>query len=147
MTTRATRALSSRGLSAVLLIVAVLANIGFYLPSVPQVPVERVGIPRPDALYHVGAFALTVWALSRVLRGGRRAGALAAAALATAHAFVIELVQARMPQRSADPTDVVADLIGVLLGLAAWALLPPHGRPRGAATAPDAADAPERRGP
>lgn len=69
-----------------------------------------------------GLSALTFWNLdlaSRVL------GALTAFVAATVCAGAIELLQAPLPQRTADPADLVAGALGALLG-GAIALLIVH---------------------
>lgn len=103
-----------------LAILALVANVGFYLPDAPS-SVGGVSLGGLDKLYHAGVFALTIWALGRLLAPVRRfpmgwvvlAGAL--------HAVLIELVQgALLPHRSADAADVLADLVGVALGVLIW---------------------------
>lgn len=106
----------------VVLAVAVLANIGFYLPSVPD-GVPGAGVPGLDKVVHVGVFALTVWALGRVLAPRKRFPMGWVVIAAVLHALLIELVQALLlPERSPDGADLVADLAGVALGLGAWIL-------------------------
>lgn len=81
--------------------------------------------PGADKLGHIVVFAAVAWT-------GRRAG-VAAAVLGlalTAHAVTSELVQAAvLPQRSGDPRDVVADLLGAALGL--WLTRTLHRAPQG----------------
>ena len=72
------------------------------------------GIPYLDKVVHVAIFAAVVWA-------GRRVGVpgLWLAAIFLAHAVVSEVVQAALlPGRSGSVTDVLADVVGVALGLA-----------------------------
>src|SRR5690625_1455928 len=45
--------------------VALVLNLGFYLPHVSGVP--GAGVPGADKIAHVVVFALTVWAAGRVL--------------------------------------------------------------------------------
>src|SRR5690625_3702981 len=45
--------------------VALVLNLGFYLPRVSGVP--GAGVPGADKIAHVVVFALTVWAAGRVL--------------------------------------------------------------------------------
>lgn len=99
--------------------IALLANLGFYLPSVPETgPAGPVGI---DTIYHVGVFALTVWALGRLLAPQRRFPIGWVVLAAAVHAVLIEILQgALLPQRSADPADVLADLVGIAVGVLAW---------------------------
>lgn len=71
-------------------------------------------IPYSDKVVHVAIFAAVVWA-------GRRVGVpgVLLAAIFLAHAVVSELVQAELlPGRSGSVTDVLADVVGVALGLA-----------------------------
>lgn len=72
-------------------------------------------LPHVDKVVHVVAFALPV-ACALLARMPWRPVALVAAL----HAPVSEVVQATwLPARSGDPWDVVADLLGVALGLGA----------------------------
>ncbi|MBK0332236.1 VanZ family protein [Brachybacterium sp. MASK1Z-5] len=99
--------------------VALLANIGFYLPSVPDT--GPAGPVRIDTVYHVGVFALTVWACGRLLAPARRFPIGWVVLAAAAHAVLIEVLQgALLPHRSADPDDVLADLVGIAIGVLAW---------------------------
>lgn len=100
---------------------ALVANIGFYLPRVPDLPGGGDALPGLDKLVHIGVFALTVWAAGRVLAPRRRfpMGWVVVAALG--HALVVEIVQALFaPLRSADPDDVLADVVGIALGVLLW---------------------------
>lgn len=100
---------------------ALLANVGFYLPSVPSPGPAVGGIPGIDGIYHVGTFALTVWAVGRLLAPSRRFPIGWVVLVAVAHGALIEAVQgAALPHRSADPGDVLADLVGIVLGLGLW---------------------------
>ncbi|UEJ82705.1 VanZ family protein [Brachybacterium halotolerans subsp. kimchii] len=103
--------------------IALLANIGFYLPSVPDT--GPAGPVRIDTVYHVGVFALTVWAFGRLLAPARRFPIGWVALAAAAHAVLIEVLQgALLPHRSADPGDVLADLVGIAIGVLAWTAEP-----------------------
>ena len=85
-----------------------------YWPSPPDVPVAGL-IPHLDKLVHLGVFALPTAA--RVVALRRWGPAVAAMVL---QASVSEAVQgAFIPGRGADPLDLVADLAGVALGVAA----------------------------
>lgn len=95
---------------AALALAVVVQLVVLYLPSPPEGP----GIPGLDKVVHVGVFAAP--ALAGVL-GGLRPAVLGAAL--AAHAVVSELLQhALLAERSGDAWDVVADLVGVALGLA-----------------------------
>lgn len=99
---------------------ALLANIGFYLPSVPE-GTPGAGMPGLDKAVHLLVFALTVFAAGRLLAPRTRfpMGWVVVAALA--HALLTELVQlVLLPRRSGDGVDLLMDLIGIALGLGAW---------------------------
>lgn len=94
-------------------VACLLQVIAVYLPEQPHV---GTGIPHLDKLVHASIFALPTYL---GLRAGRGA-ALPAVAVA-AHAPVSELVQWRLlPHRSGDPWDLLADLVGVVIGLLVW---------------------------
>lgn len=104
----------------VALVVFTLAlHIGFFLPKVPSVG-SADGVPGIDKVVHIGVFALTVWAAGRLLAPVRRFPIGWVAIAAFAQAWLIELVQSTMPNRSADPLDVLADTAGIALGLLLW---------------------------
>lgn len=81
-------------------------------------------IPGLDKIVHVGVFALTVWAVARVLpRDAGRPTLAAVVGIALVHAVLIEVVQGVvLPGRSGSAGDVLADAAGIALGLALWAL-------------------------
>nr|NLI50798.1 VanZ family protein [Propionibacterium sp.] len=84
-----------------------------YFPDASSVPGADLPVPFLDKLVHVGVFALPTWALLRVVR---RPGVVVGAMLA--QAAVSELVQeALLPGRGFEALDVVADVVGVGLGL------------------------------
>jgi len=98
-------------------VVAVIVQLAvLYAPRAPQV--DAGGVPI-DKLVHALVFAVPVIALVRAgLPRGWVVGVMAS------HAVLSELVQAALlPGRSGDPGDVVADLVGVAIGVAvlAWA--------------------------
>ncbi|MFG6447248.1 VanZ family protein [Roseateles sp. BYS180W] len=66
-----------------------------------------------DKANHILAFL----ALAAAGRLAWRQRALPLVVLLLAYGVLIELVQARIPGRSADPQDVVADSVGIALGL------------------------------
>lgn len=102
-----------------LVVLAVLLNVGFYLPSVPGE--QTAGIPGLDKVYHAGVFALTVWAFGRLLAPQRRFPMGWVVIVAICHAPFIELIQAiALPDRDPDLGDVLADWAGVGIGLLAW---------------------------
>ncbi|WP_347042093.1 VanZ family protein [Brachybacterium nesterenkovii] len=117
--------------STALLLLAAVLNIGFYLPEVPAAP-GGVDVPGTDKAFHAGVFALTVWALGRVLAppaalspsGRTRRFPIGWVVLGClAHAVVIELVQgALLAGRSASVADVAADAVGIAVGVGLWAL-------------------------
>ncbi len=86
-----------------------LQMVVLYAPSGPDL--GEVGLP-VDKVVHVAVFALATWALAAA--GMSRGWAVA---LMAVHAPISELVQhLALPDRSGDPADVVADLLGVTLG-------------------------------
>lgn len=116
----ALRGLDLRPDRVVVLVVALVLNIGFYLPEAPS-GVGGVSFPGIDKVFHLVVFALTVWAVGRVLAPERRFPMGWVAIAGVVHAVLIEVVQgALLPHRSMDGTDVLADSIGVALGVLAW---------------------------
>ena len=82
-----------------------------------------------DKLVHAASFAALAWT---GMRAGLPAGLLLVAL--AAHAVTSEVVQATvLPDRSGDPWDVVADLVGVAVGhgAASWRHGELDGRRRG----------------
>ncbi|MDO5645612.1 MAG: VanZ family protein, partial [Dermabacter sp.] len=111
-----------------LLLFALVANAGFFLPKLPDAGQEVAALPYADKVVHVAVFALTAWALLRgyawVKATGsiRRRQVLAILAALVAWAWIIELIQSLMPLRAADPADVLADCVGILVGLGIFAV-------------------------
>ncbi|HJG53120.1 hypothetical protein FM106_20095 [Brachybacterium faecium] len=104
-----------------LLVLALLLNIGFYVPSLPA-GTPGAEVPGIDKAVHLLVFGLTVFAAGRLLAPRRRFPIGWVAILAIAHTLLIELVQGvALPDRSADAADVLFGVLGVALGLAAWA--------------------------
>jgi VanZ family protein len=102
--------------SAIVAVVVQLAVL--YVPRTPQVGTGALPV---DKLAHALVFAVPVVAL--VAAGLPRAWVVAAMAI---HAPLSEVLQdVLLAGRSGDPTDVVADLVGVVIG--AW-LARPGGR-------------------
>jgi hypothetical protein len=86
----------------------VIQLIVLYVPRGPG-----VGVPYADKAVHVAVFAMVVWT-------GRRVGlpGVLLALIFVAHAVVSELVQVTLlPERSGEVSDVIADLVGVAVGL------------------------------
>ncbi|MGO1225590.1 MAG: VanZ family protein [Brachybacterium sp.] len=103
-----------------LLALALLLNIGFYLPSLPE-GTPGTDMPGLDKAVHLLVFALTVFAAGRVLAPRKRFPMGWVVIVALAHAVLIELVQlVAMPARSGDAADVLFDVVGIALGLAVW---------------------------
>lgn len=102
------------------LVLALVLNIGFYLPSFPD-GTPGAGMPGLDKAVHLLVFALTVWAAGRLLAPRRRFPMGWIVLLALAHGLVIELVQlVLLPERGAEAADVLFDVIGIALGLGLW---------------------------
>ncbi|WP_051515736.1 hypothetical protein [Candidatus Blastococcus massiliensis] len=96
--------------------VAVLVSLAVLFAPASDVPSAPPGV---DKLVHAGLFAALVVT-------GRWAGLSARAVppLLIGYAAVSEVVQGLSPlDRSASVADFVADVLGVLLGLVAWAAL------------------------
>ncbi|MGO1481725.1 MAG: VanZ family protein [Brachybacterium sp.] len=103
------------------LVLALVLNLGFYLPSLPEAT-PGAEVPGLDKAVHLLVFALTVFAAGRVLAPRKRfpMGWVVIAALA--HAGLIELVQlVVLAERSGDLADLLFDVVGIALGVAAWA--------------------------
>lgn len=102
-----------------IVVLALILNIGFYLPRVPGA--ESIGVSGVDKVVHVLVFALTVWAAGRLLAPVQRFPVGWVVLVALVHAVLIEVVQlAVLPQRSGSVADLIADVIGIALGVAAW---------------------------
>ena len=104
-----------------LLALTLAANIGFYLPSLPE-GTPGLGVPGLDKAVHLLVFAATVFAAGRVLAPRKRfpIGWVVIAALV--HALLIELIQlVALAERSGDLLDLLFDVVGIALGVAAWA--------------------------
>ncbi|MFC7618829.1 VanZ family protein [Microlunatus sp. GCM10028923] len=91
--------------------------IALYRPAGPPTPDV---IPHLDKAGHLVIFALPVllimlWRAAR--RGDRPGFGAAVIAIFAGHAVLSEILQgALLPQRSGDPLDVVADLLGIAIG-------------------------------
>lgn len=113
--------LSPRGPLALLragFVAAILAQLWVLYLYVPSGS-DAVSLPHADKIVHAAVFALP--AFLGVLAGLRPS--IVGAVLAV-HAPVSEVVQHLwIPARAGDPWDVVADVVGVLLGLALGALM------------------------
>ncbi|HJG90853.1 MAG TPA: VanZ family protein [Brachybacterium massiliense] len=104
-----------------LLALTLAANIGFYLPSLPE-GTPGLGVPGLDKAVHLLVFAATVFAAGRVLAPRKRfpIGWVVIAALV--HALLIELIQlVALAERSGDLLDLLFDVVGIALGVTAWA--------------------------
>lgn len=106
-----------RFLIALFVLSCVLQLVGLYRPTGPPTP---DAIPYLDKLGHLVVFALPV-AVIMVYRASRGAVSVIFSAVViaifAAHAVISEIIQARwLPDRSGDPYDVLADLIGIAVG-------------------------------
>ncbi|MDN5686099.1 MAG: VanZ family protein [Brachybacterium sp.] len=102
------------------LVLALVANIGFYLPAVPR-GVPGAGVGGVDKLVHLVVFALTVWAAGRLLAPRRRFPMGWVVIVALAHGLLIELIQlVLLPERGAEGADILLDVIGIALGVGLW---------------------------
>lgn len=107
-------------LRAGLLLLALLLNLGFYLPSLPE-GTPGAGVPGLDKVVHLVVFGLTVFAAGRLLAPRRRFPMGWVVVVAIAHALLIELLQwVALPQRSGDLGDVLFDVLGIALGAGLW---------------------------
>lgn len=102
------------------LVLALVLNVGFYLPSLPS-GTPGTGMPGLDKAVHLLVFALTVWAAGRLLAPRRRFPMGWIVLVALAHGLFIELVQlVLLPERGAEAADVLFDVIGIALGVGLW---------------------------
>ncbi|MCE9677952.1 VanZ family protein [Shewanella sp. AS1] len=90
---------------ALLLAVLVTSYLVFSRPNYPQV------VPNMDKIGHLGSFFL----LSLLTYLAFRPKWYGVTAILALYALFIELVQSRLPYRSADSADFIADMCGVLL--------------------------------
>lgn len=103
-----------------LLLLALLLNVGFYLPSLPA-GTPGVGTPGLDKAVHLLVFALTVFAAGRLLAPRQRFPMGWVVIVALLHALLVELVQlVALPRRSGDGVDILFDVIGIALGIGLW---------------------------
>ncbi|WP_335909128.1 VanZ family protein [Shewanella indica] len=90
---------------ALLIALAVISYLVFSKPNYPQ------SIPNLDKVGHIGSFFALAWLTYLAFRPRWY---LMFATLA-GYGFLIEMVQSRLPYRSADMADFVADMTGVVL--------------------------------
>ena len=113
------------------LLYAGLLLTGSVLPArgIPQI-IDWSGLFSQDKIAHFGAYAVFAVLLALCFaRQGRRRAVVRGAFLAAAFGALMEVLQAVAGTgRSADPVDMVANLIGALLGgllaFVAWKMLP-----------------------
>lgn len=104
-----------------LLGLALLLNLVFYLPSLPEAT-PGTDVPGLDKAVHLLVFALTVVAAGRVLAPRKRFPMGWVVIAAVMHAGLIELVQlVALAERSGDLADLLFDVVGIALGVALWA--------------------------
>lgn len=93
-----------------LVLVLLVHLLALYLPGSPEA--GPVGIPHADKLVHVLLFAAPTYLVRRLT------SAWWPVALIALHAPVSELIQYWLiPYRSGDPLDLVADAVGIGLGV------------------------------
>lgn len=99
----------------VALVLAVVAHlVTLYLPGSPEGP-PGAEIPYLDKVVHVIAFGVPTFFACLVTRRSWPVWVL------VLHVPVSEFIQGRfIPLRSADPSDAVADIVGILLGWLAY---------------------------
>ncbi len=132
-----------------LALVAALANAVFFMPRVPDAAEPVMSLPGADKCGHVLLFAFMTWAFSRLLtlqdtsilawsstpdrgaheRGSTQLGSvfgavrvrhlLALIVILVLWGLAIEVIQSFLPARSADFTDVLADVCGIGIGVGA----------------------------
>lgn len=88
-----------------------------------------IAIPGLDKVAHFGLYGVLGGLAGRGwLRAARMPGALVVVLAACAVGVIDELHQIRVPGRTADPLDFVADAAGVLIGFAAGRRRPARGK-------------------
>lgn len=99
-----------RTADAVAFVVAIaISAVVLFAPSTDGLPI----FPYADKLVHASVFALLCW---RGIRAGMRPLLLAAALVG--YAIASEVIQATvLPHRAGDVTDVLADSLGIAIGL------------------------------
>src|SRR5690625_2938523 len=107
-------------LRLLVLCVALVLHLGFYLPRVSVVP--GAGVPGADKIAHVVVFALTVWAAGRVLPPLSRFRLVWVGIADLVHTVLLESIQGlyRGPGRGAEVGDVLAGVIGIAIGTRLW---------------------------
>ena len=104
-----------------LLAFALVLNLGFYLPSLPEAT-PGTDVPGLDKAVHLLVFAFTVFAAGRVFAPRKRFPVGWVVIAAVVHAGLIELVQlVALAERSGDLADLLFDVVGIALGVSAWA--------------------------
>lgn len=112
------RILALRGAWRLALVALLLSISGLALSPAPPPSLDSGW----DKLNHLAAFAALALAASFSMAASLRHAGLAALAL-LAYGGLIELLQARMPPRQGEWADLLADALGILLGLVVAALL------------------------
>jgi len=110
--------------------VVIWAGVIFALSSVPGPQLPTVDLPQSDKLAHatvygvLGAFAFRATRLSWSSPRSPLVTAAAAVAIATVYGISDELHQMLTPQRTPDWHDVVADMMGGVLGAVVMMTVP-----------------------
>lgn len=75
-----------------------------------------------DKIIHFAVYAVLAWLVRRAGPAGGAGPAVAVAvAIAVAHGALVEWLQMRVPGRSAEGLDLLADATGAVVGAWAWA--------------------------
>lgn len=89
-----------------------------YAPEAPGAGL--VTVPGGDKVVHALLFTAATWAVARSVAPVRRFPAGWVFAATALHAGVSELVQLALPHRTGSGWDLLADAVGILVGILAW---------------------------
>ncbi len=77
-----------------------------------------------DFLIHLSVYSIVAFAVMSLFRDASRLIQHWCGGAIIAHAVSTELLQALIPQRNCDPVDLVANLIGIMLGIKLVSVMP-----------------------